>query len=235
MVLATDRRITSIDESGNVLGYRDNVDKIFRFSKSQIGVSYWGLASFGSDAMLDRLKDFEKTKVDSKDDVNVVSEKLAGYLEGFTPKIETSMGLHVAGYCRNKGDMYPQLRHVFHVKWHNPGQFTNENSNQEYHLPDGKKCSHKYDPFVALFNGDNTIANALFNFLPEIYPSRKQQIILDLLSLDESINLARLIIGASASILDFLFTLDQKRPIKAVRGVMIAKITKNEGFEWVEK
>lgn len=235
IVLAADRRITLVDGNGNVSGYEDNVDKIFKFSALPIGASYWGLASFGSDTILDRLDKFEKTQVTCNDDVNTVSEKLKRYLESFTPKIEGSMGIHLAGFCRNGNNVYPQLRHVFHVSWHRIGEFTNENSNQEYHLPDGTKRSFKYDPFIALFNGDNAIANAFFNFLPVIYPSRRRQIILDLLGLDEGVRLAKLIIKTSGDILDFLFSLDQKKVITGVRGLMVAKITQKNGFEWVEK
>ena len=233
MVLATDRRITSVDQYGNVLAFEDNVDKIFKFAELPIGISYWGLAGFGSNTMLQTLIEFEK-QVKSSDDINIISEKLKKYFESFTPAIETSMGLHVAGYCCGKEGSYPQIRHVFHIsRRQKPGEFTNENSNQEYHSFKGKRIPYYYDPFVALFNGDNAIANALFNFLPDIYPSRRRQIILDLLSLDECIRFAKLVIETSGDVLDFLFTLDQKKAIPAVHGLMIAKITEKNGFEWV--
>ena len=233
IVLATDRRITYVDHDGNVVGYKDNIDKIYKFSKVPIGASYWGLASFNSRTILDHLKKFEDTKIESSDDVNSISEKLKRYLESLTPKIEKSMGIHLAGYCRSGSDFYPQLRHVFHTAWHKPDEFTNENSNQEYHLEDGTKRVYSYEPFIALFNGDNAIANAFFNFLPNVYPKRKRQIILDLLSLDDSIRLAKLIIKTSGDILDFLFTIDQEKVIAGVRGLMVAKITKQDGFQWV--
>jgi len=235
IVLAADRRITLVDGYGNISGFKDNVDKIFKFSALPIGASYWGLASFGSDTMLDRLAAFEKKQVTCNDNVDTVSEKLEKYLESFDPKIENSMGVHLAGFCRSGDDVYPQLRHVFHVSWHRNGEFTNENSNQEYYEPDGTKRSFKYDPFVALFNGDNAISNAFFKFLPVVYPSRRRQIILDLLSLDEGVRFAKLVINTSGGVLDFLFTLDQKKVIPGVRGLMVAKITDKSGFEWVEK
>lgn len=235
IVLATDQRITYVDQNGNILGYEDNIDKIFEFSKVPIGASYWGLASFSSGTILEHLKNFEDKNVESKDDVNSVSEKLVSYLEGLTPKIVKSMGIHLAGYCRSDSDFHPQLRHVFRIAWHKHGEFTNEDSNKEYHLEDGTKRIYSYEPFIALFNGDNAIANAFFNFLPKVYPKRKRQVILDLLGLDDSIRFAKLIIRTSGEILDFLFTVDQKKVIPGVRGLMVAKITKEKGFQWVER
>jgi len=235
IVLATDRRATCVDHDGNIRGYEDNIDKIYEFSKISIGASCWGLASFNSITILDHLKKFEDTMVETNDDVNTISDKLKRYLESLTPKIGKSMGIHLAGYCRSGSDLYPQLRHVFHVAWHKLGEFTNENSNQEYHLEDGTKRVYDYEPFIALFNGDNAIANAFFNFVPNVYPKRKRQIILDLLSLNDSMRLAKLIINTSGDILDFLFTIDQEKVIAGVRGLMVAKITKQDGFQWVEK
>jgi len=233
IVFATDRRITRVDKDGNIKKYQDNIDKIYKFSKVPIGASYWGLATVNSRTMLGHFKRFEETNVASKDDVNSISEKLKNYLESL--KIEDSMGVHLAGYCRNDDELYPQLRHVFHTSWHLSGEFTNENSNQEYHLEDGTKRVYCYEPFIALFNGDNAIANAFFNFLPNIYPNWKGRIILDRLRLRDSIRLAKMVITTSGDILDFLYTIDNQKVAPVVRGLMVATITKEDGYQWIEK
>jgi len=236
IVLATDCRITLVDQDGNISGYKDGIDKIYQFSKSVIGMSYWGLASFSSATILQHLKKFETSQVTEKDNVHSISEKLKSYLEGLVPKIDQGVGIHVAGYCVGEnGKLYPQIRHVFHVSWHKPGQFTNENSNEEYHLQDGTKRTHPYDPFIALFNGDNAIANSFFNFVPNVFPKRRRQIILDLLTINQAIDLAKLTIRTSGEILDFLYTIDKEKAIPTVRGLQIAKITKEKGFSWVQK
>jgi len=239
IVLATDRKITYTDPDGNVVDYEPQlVDKIYRFSKVGAGASCWGLYwghNFGSSTILEILKEFENTMVENKDDVNIISEKLKSYLQARFPEIKKQVGIHLAGYCRGSGDdLYPQLRHVFHETWNNPGEFVNENSNQEYHLENGTKRVYPYTPFISLFNGDNTVANMFFNFLPTVYPKRERQIILDLMNLDECIQLAKLIIRTSSDILGFLTEIDKKIEKPEVKGLMVAKITKQDGFQWVE-
>ena len=236
IVLATDRRITYIDQDGNVRGLKDNVNKIYPFSTVSVGASCWGLycgRDFGSRTILEILKEFENTIVENSDDVNFISKKLKSYLQAQFPEIQSRVGIHLAGYCKGKDDFYPQLRHVFHETWNNPGEFINENSNQEYHLENGTKRVYPYNPFIALFNGDNTVANMFFNFLPTIYPKRERKIILDLLNLNECIQLAKLIIRTSSDILGFLTEIDKiEKP--EVKGLLVAKITKRDGFQWIE-
>jgi len=230
IVLAADRRIIF---PGNIF---DDIDKIYEFSTVQVGGSYWGLATISGRSVLDHLSEFERTSIRSGDDVNSISEKLKSYLENLSPKIKQPMGIHVAGYCKELGgELYPQLRHIFHVSWHRDGEFTNEDSNREYHLENGTRISHAYEPFIALFNGDYAVANALFLFLPTLSSKSRRQIILDLLSLAECIGLARLIIHTSSDILNYLFTLYGEKAIEAVYGINIATITKEDGFRWIEK
>jgi hypothetical protein len=116
--------------------------------------------------MLDFLSNFESSALTKKDDVNSTAAKLKDQLSAITPKIAKRMGFHIAGYCMGE-EKYPQLRHVFHEHWHKEGEFTNENSNREYHLRDGSRLEYRsYEPFVARFNGENSVANALFSFIP---------------------------------------------------------------------
>jgi len=155
-----------------------------------------------------------------------------GFLREITPKITGRMGLHLAGYC--KGDeTYPQVRHVFHDHWHKEGEVTDEDSNREYHLPNGSKLEYRsYEPFIARFNGDNSIANALFSSIPRL---TGRAIILDLLSLAECIRLAELIVRTSGELFNFYFTRDQSRIIPSVKGISVATITKEQGFRWVRR
>lgn len=232
IILASDRRCTI---PYNDVNYEDNVDKVFRISKLPIGVSFWGTSSFGSMDISEHLKKFEKDFVDNTDNVDSIAQKLLNYFESIQPYIDKKMGLHIAGYCKDGEEPYPQLRHVFHESWHQPGKFTNENSNQEYHLPtNGQRIlyTHGYDPYIALYNGDRAIANAYFSFLPTIYPTKR--IILDKLNTDQCIGLAKLVITTTDKILDYMHTIDQTERIHGVKGLMIAKITTQKGFEWIE-
>ena len=233
IVLAADRRCTILLGDGAVK-FKENIDKIFPSKKIQAGYSCWGQASIDGVDIEDHLEKFEAENVVKTDDVNTVAGKLWKHLESLQKIDDLSMGIHVAGYCKDKESLYPQIRHVFHEKWYGRGKFTNENSNEEYHLPDGQKKQYKYDPFIALYNGERAVANAYFDLLPKIYPN-KARIILDLLSLDQCIRLARQIIITNGELLDFVHTLDQKKPIQSVHGIAIAKITKEKGFEWVER
>jgi hypothetical protein len=63
----------------------------------------------------------------------------------------------------------------------------------------------------------------------------RRQIISALLSLDESIRLAKLTIRTSGAIPNFLLTLNQKKTVAGVRGLIVARITQKNGFEWLEE
>lgn len=233
IVLAADQRCTILQDNGPK--YLDNVDKIFRVKKLPIALSFWGTTNFGSKDLNEYLEDFYKQKLSQDDDVNSIADKLKNSLENIEPEIDASMGFHLAGYCKNEeGDYYPQLRHVFHETWVQNGKFVNENSNQEYHRPDGQRIQYEYDPYIALFNGNRAVANLYFYSLPTIYPNGTR-IILDLLDLDQCTKLAKLIVTSSGEILNFLHYLDQTEPYKGVSGVMIARITNDRVFQWVEK
>jgi hypothetical protein len=53
------------------------------------------------------------------------------------------------------------------------------------------------------------------------------------LNLDECIELARLTILTSGNILNLLTEMDKKITQKEVKDLMLAKITKNNGFEFI--
>ena len=234
IVMATDKRCT-IPKGFDDYDFKDNVNKIFAFSKIPIGISCWGLASFNSGTILDFLSKFESEKIVGNEDVNAVSEKLKTYVESNYSEVEIGMGFHIAGYCTNGKEKYPQIRHIFHGTWNGAGIFTNEDSNCEYHsLKDGTKTTFAYDPFIALFNGERAIANAFFAYLPKIYP-KNTQIALVKLNLKQTIRLATIVINTSAEMLDFLYVYDHKIKPKAVAGLMVAQITPNEGFRMIVK
>jgi hypothetical protein len=230
IVLAADKRITYLGPDGQPPFFVDDIEKVFHFTKASVGASYWGLAEIGPVRMLDFLSEFESSSLADNDDVNSVAAKLVSRLRDVTPKITRRMGIHLAGYCRRE-ETYPQLRHVFHEHWHENGEFTDEDSNREYYQQDGSRLEYRsYEPFIARFNGDNSIANALFSSIPRL---TGRDIILDLLGLAECIRLAELIVRTSGELFNFYFTRDQSRIIPGVRGLSVATVTKEEGFQWV--
>ena len=223
IIMATDRRC-SYRKGIKEYDFEENSDKLYLFSKVPIGVSCWGAASLDSGTIIDYLETFEKQELENKDDVNSISKKLKKTLEELLPEIKESMGLHIAGYCFDGKDNYPQIRHVFREFRLKQGQFVNEDSNREYHNKNGSIKQFNYDPFIALYNGDRAIAIAIFSYLHKIYPN-KQRIILDKLNLMQCADLAKLIINLSGEILNYLTTLDTSVPVKAVKGLMLAEIT----------
>jgi hypothetical protein len=235
--MAADCRIVNTDDDGNVISTDPNpVEKIIKFEETNVGASFWGYykgSEFCSSKTLnDIITEFDQSMVTANDDVNVISEKLTDYFEKNFPKFNERIGIHLAGYCKNNGDLIPIFRHFFHEKWNKPGEFVNEKCNEQCYL-DGKLIPYSYKPFHAVFNGDNTIANLFFDFLPTIYPKRKRQIVLEYLNLDECIELARLTILTSGNILNLLTEMDKKITQKEVKDLMLAKITKNNGFEFI--
>src|SRR4030067_3241001 len=87
IVMATDKRCT-IPKGFDDYDFKDNVNKIFAFSKIPIGISCWGLASFNSGTILDFLSKFESEKIVGNEDVNAVSEKLKTYVESNYSEVE---------------------------------------------------------------------------------------------------------------------------------------------------
>jgi hypothetical protein len=237
IVLATDMRITRTDpETGNILDFIDRVPKIYHVEKNNTGISYWGLAKIQSRQIIQHLKDFEKEHLDQDDSVDKTAEKLKEYLEKIAPPIKDLMGLHIAGYIKEGSAIHPRLRHVFHWSWHKPGEFTNENCHEEYHFSNGDRVLFREKrKYPALFNGDNLVANALFNYAPRIRPYYR--ILTNKLSLKECIELANLIINASIQRIHYFFDVRyfQKIPPTVGGGVQMAQITASEGFRWIEK
>ena len=241
IVLATDMRETIIDKyTGDIIRYRDGVQKIYRVKKNtNAGISCWGLAEIASQNaqrkdIVPYLKEFDRSSVMRGDTVDVIAEKLKESLESVTPPIDDRMGFHVAGYIDFEGHRVPHLRHVFRWDWHNPGKFTNEDCHAEYHLPNGDRVLYKTrKEYPPLFNGDNLIANALFNYAPNIKPY--YDIVPHLLSLRDCIELAKLVVSTSIQRLNYFFDVRQFQKIPPIvgGGVRIAKITEINGFAWV--
>ena len=240
IILAADSRETLRDKyTGEIISYKDKVDKILELSKNRFtGISCWGLAEIEEDEnakkdILPFLKEFESSTINEKDDVDSIAEKLKIRLENVTPPLENRMGFHVAGYVEFDGHKIPKLRHVFRT-WHVSGNFTNENCHIEYYYSNGDKVTYKTEKtYPPLFNGDNFIANALFNYAPNIQPYFR--IIPNLLTLEESTELAKLIVSTSIHRLNYFFDIKQFKKIPATVGgsAKIAKITENEGFVWI--
>lgn len=96
--------------------------------------------------------------------------------------------------------------------------------------------SHDYNPWFSLFNGDPLIPNTFFNNLGSLPFNFNRYILIDRLSLEECINLSELFVFFASEILKYLYiTQDKLRKVSpTIKGIMIAKITKEKGFEWVK-
>lgn len=235
IVMAADSAATERDPITNAItNIFPNFQKIYHLSKTSFGISCWGQGKVQNKLILEFLAEFEKSCVEKADTIDQVAKKLCEHLQSVTPKIQERMGLHLAGYDRTDGKPIPQLRHIFHERWHNDGEFTNENCHKEAHL-NGKRFQFKsYAPYPPLFNGDNTIANCLFNFIPAMTEGR-QRIQPDSLALEECLDLAGLVVGVSIQRLNYYFDSELRKVPKTVGGkVLIAKITSEKGFEWVK-
>ncbi len=233
--MSADSRITYIEPTTNqILGYVDNVKKVYHVAKVNLGISYWGLAEIQKKPIVDFLTEFEESRVDKTDTIDDVAEKMKDYLQKVEPRIHERMGLHLVGYVKRKEGDIPRLRHIFHEYWHSSGDFTNEDSNIECHL-DGKRTPFpSYFSYPVLFNGDNAIANCLFNYIPNITRGN-QRIQTDFLTLDECLDLAELIVGMAIQRLVYYVDPRLQKLPKTVGGkIFIAKITPTKGFEWVK-
>lgn len=227
-VMATDSRITYRGET------IDGLQKIYQMTTKPVGISYWGYVGFDDVTVLEHLKDFETNSVATEDTVDDIAGKLKESLEDIRPRINERGGFHLAGCVREEERNSYRLRHVFHEVWHRAGEFTDENCHTEYHDPSGNKIIFR-EPiqYPVLFNGDNFVANALFNYAP--FVDRRFRIRPDLLSLQESINLSRLILDTSVRRLTFYFGPNQRRVLPTTGGqLFIAEVTCQHGFQWVE-
>lgn len=208
--------------------------KIYHVSKTSFGISCWGQGIIQNKTVMEFLSEFENSYVEKGDNIDQVAEKLSEQLRNAKPEIQNRMGLHLAGYHIKNDKAIPQLRHIFHEQWHGKGEFTNENCHEEAHL-NGKRLPFKsYVPYPPLFNGDNAIANCLINFIPAM-TNGKQRIQPDLLTLEECLELAELVVGMSIKRLNYYVDSESRKVPKTVGGkVLIAKITPMKGFEWVK-
>lgn len=142
------------------------------------------------------------------------------------------MGVHIAGYSDGK----VRLKHVFHSVWHKAGEFTDEDCHLQYHLTDtgDEVCYRVRIDFPTLFNGDNFVASALFNYATQIQP--RYYISPIELTLDDCINLAKFVIDSSIQRLDYFVDSRKFKKIdpKTVGGKpRIGIITVKKGFEWI--
>lgn len=241
IVLATDTRESIRNPfNGEIEINRDGVEKIIQLSNSDnVGISCWGLAEVEEEGQQKKdiipfLNEFNAT-ITKGDNVDAVAEKLKNRMEQALPTLDIGMGFHVAGYVQSDGHKVPRLRHVFH-SWQKPGKFTNENSHNEYHLPNGDKVTYQVaKEYPVLFNGDNLIANALFNYAPYIKPYFR--IISHLLSLDDCIDLAKLVVSTSISRLNYYFDIRQYKKIPPIVGgsARIVTITEDGKFNWIQE
>jgi len=126
------------------------------------------LATVQGKTILKHLEKLEKSKIKKRDTISSIATKLKNYFESIKPKIKIRMGLHIAGYVNH----VPKLRHVFHESWNAAGEFENEDCHKEYHIiPYGHTVKYKeHIEYPILFNGDNLVANALFNYAPLFPP-----------------------------------------------------------------
>jgi hypothetical protein len=212
-----------------------NIQKIYCFSKVGLGVSFWGLGTIQDKPILHFLEKFEDSEVQKTDSLDQVAEKLTVSLGKILPENTNRMGLHLAGYVKNSGSMVPQLRHIFHERWHAAGKFVCENCHKESLAEKGRLAFQQYLAYPTLFNGDNVIANCLINFIPACTEG-KQKIEPSSLTLAECIDLAQLVVGVSIQRLQYYVDDDYRKLPKTVGGtVFTAKITQDKGFEWIQK
>jgi len=232
--MAADSRITLVDrETGAIQGMIDDIRKIYRVKKNNIGISYWGLATIEGKSMLEFLEELENERIGDEDNVDSIARKLVDCLQKIKPPIDTKMGLHIAGYLQEKENYYPKLRHVFHENWHSAGKFTNEDCHIEFHQKGKKIRFPSYNSYPVLFNGDNNIANCLFNYIPII---SNQRIRSDLITLDESLDLAEIILSLAIQRLNYYFNPEGNKIYKSVGGkIYIARIRPKIGFDWYKE
>ena len=233
VVLGADRYITFPMNPDRSVLHHECAEKIYLSKKTNVGISYWGLGSFGSTKIIDFLKQLDKT-LNSNDSVDEIASALENELKTqFMPKVDKRCGFHVAGYSRSTKK--PRLRHVFHESWHDAGQFTDEDCHWKFHTKNGHTVTYRYErDYLVLFNGDNFIANVLFNLAPTIRPDIR--IIPRQLSLKECIELVDLIISTSINRLDYYFDLSKFKKIEPdVGGGVSILVIRPGAYEWIKR
>ncbi len=236
IVLAADSVATQRNPINNeVEKLIPNIQKIYGFSKVPFGASFWGLGTINGKSILDFLAYFEKNGVEKTDALDQIAKKLTDALAKVLPQNTDRMGLHLAGYVKTEKGNVPQLRHIFHEKWHKAGEFVCENCHKESLGEFAQIIFRDYRPYPPLFNGDNAIANCLVNFIPAMTQGQ-QRIEPASLRLNECVDLAELVVGVSIQRLNYYVDPEYKLVPKTTGGkVFIAKITQENGFEWVKR
>ena len=175
IVLAADSAATKRNPINfEVESIETNFKKIYCISKTNFGVSCWGLGKINGKTILDFLAEFEESYVEKADTIDDVAKKLVCFLQKEFSDNTDRMGMHLAGYMTIEGKAVPQLRHIFHERWHEAGEFVNENSHVEALSKGGRIPFPVYQPYPPLFNGDNTIANCLINFIPAMTEGKQR-------------------------------------------------------------
>jgi hypothetical protein len=199
--MAADRKISRV--VNNQIEDVDSRDKLEVFEEPRIGVSYWGLATLNGIPMRDHLEKVKTRILEAHRVLNVDSfaQELEEYLHNFYPNHQ--MGFHIAGYQEG----LPRIRHVFHVDWHNRNEFTNENSNMEFHDAQGNRIPHtsqeNYIPYLSLFNGDNIVVQGLLLLVPH-FKGLNYALDYETLNLEEAINLSKLLISTTIHLQSYL-------------------------------
>lgn len=200
IVMSADRKISYYQNNHFVdVGSRD---KIIVLEDHKIGISYWGMATIDHEQIKDHV-DKIVGLFNNHEEINVdtLSEKCKVYFEQFEPQYP--MGLHIAGYVDGKA----KLRHVFHEMWHDKKEFTNEESNIEFHDGLGRRIPHtikeEHINLISLFNGENQIINNILNILPQ-FGGLNLAIDFEKLSLTDAINLSELLITTTIYIQNFM-------------------------------
>jgi hypothetical protein len=113
IVLAADSAATKRNPINNeVESIETNFKKIYCISKTNFGVSCWGLGKINGKIILDFLAEFEESYVEKTDTLDDVAKKLVGFLQKEFSDNTDRMGLHLAGYMVVEGKAVPQLTHL---------------------------------------------------------------------------------------------------------------------------
>lgn len=201
IVMAADRRITQIQN--RTIRNVDERDKLIVLGDCRIAVAYWGLATLNGNRITDHIESVKNSMEDCEDQITVdaFAERITEYFQEFNPP--TAMGFHIAGYLGNN----PKIRHVFHQDWHDTNEFTNEETNIEFHDHQGNRRPHTpsedYIPFLSLFNGDNVIVQSLLLSIPGFHGS-PYTLDLEKFSLNETVELVKLLTSVTIYLPQFL-------------------------------